>query len=219
MTDTMLSLIGTAFPLTERSAEEYAKANVAGMDFSVRCFDAAGLGNVSLMHGELPKGAPFVMAMDTIVINPFDKDMPLFSYDRIHAGGQEQLFLEMYNTTLNHVPDMSGLDEVNKEYSDLPDSPVASGWYDHLRYKQNVKKAGPEALSSRMDLYTEKYLTAYLRICAAAPSCDHEAKKNAASVYTEGLLTNGGASTDNFVKAKGIEFTQGLFRKVLFATG
>ena len=68
MTDTMLSLIGTAFPLTERSAEEYAKANVAGMDFSVRCFDAAGLGNVSLMHGELPKGAPFVMAMDTIVI-------------------------------------------------------------------------------------------------------------------------------------------------------
>jgi hypothetical protein len=39
-----------------------------------------------------------------------------------------------------------------------------------------------------------------------------------ASLYVEGLLKNGGPSTDVFKKALGVEKTAELFRKILFAT-
>ena len=55
---------------------------------------------------------------------------------------------------------------------------------------------------------------------AAAAAADSEAspKREKASVYVEGLLKNGGPSTDVFKKGLGEEKTAELFRKVLFAT-
>ena len=44
-------------------------------------------------------------------------------------------------------------------------------------------------------------------------------KKDKASVYVEGLLTNGGPSTDVFKKGLGLDKTAVLFRNILFGTG
>ena len=62
------------------------------------------------------------------------------------------------------------------------------------------------------------YLNIYLQILKAAPACDPAIKKKASEVYSEGLLENGGLSTDQFVKAKGRAFTEELFRRYLFGT-
>ena len=215
MTQKMLEAIGAAWPLTERDAGEYARMDVAGMVFTARCFDARGLGNVSVMHGEMAS----VFQMDTVIVNPFERDMPLFSYDRIYAGGKDTLYLELYDTRLAHVPDTAALKALAAEYADLKDSSVASAWYDDILFKESVFKAAPAEQTPRMDTLAERYLRAYLALCAAAPACDPEQKRRAAAAYTEGLLEHGGASTDNFLKAKGKEFTQGLFRRVLFGTG
>ena len=43
-------------------------------------------------------------------------------------------------------------------------------------------------------------------------------KQRKASVYVEGLLENGGPSTDVFVKGLGHERTARLFRHILFGT-
>ena len=215
MTEKMLDVIGSRYTLRERDAGEYARTTVNGMDVSVRCFEAEGLGNVSVMHG----GIPDVMEMDTIVVNPFERDMPLFSYDRIFSGGRDTLFLELYDTKLEHTPDTAELAKLTGSYSDLTDVPAAPHWYDGILYPESVMKTGPQEASPRMDALTEGYLAEYLRLTAAAPACSREEKKKAASAYTEGLLKNGGASTDVFLKAKGKEFTQGLFRQALFGTG
>ncbi|MBQ7064074.1 MAG: hypothetical protein IJM90_04195 [Firmicutes bacterium] len=215
MTDKMLEAIGAVYPLKERSAGEYENFAVNMMPFTVRCYEAEGLGNVSVMCG----GVPGVMKMDTLIVNPFDRDMPLFSYDRIYAGGMDTLFLEMYDTCLTHHPDTEHLGQVVAEYADLENSPIEPNWYDDILYKESVKKVMPDELTARMDQLTLDYLAEYLHMTTLAPACERTAKLRAASAYTEGLLEHGGPSTDVFMKAKGEEFTQGLFRDVLFSTG
>lgn len=215
MTEKMLAAIHAAWPLTERDAGDYAAMNVTGVAFTVRCFTAAGLGNVSLMHGEIPG----VMAMDTVVVNPFERDMPLFSYDRIYAGPKDTVFLELYDTRLAYVPDTGKLAEVIASFEDLATGSFASCWYDDILFKESVRKDATAEKTPRMDELTEAYLSEYLRLCALAPECDPALKRKAASAYTEGLLINGGTSTDNFLKNKGKTFTQGLFRGPLFGTG
>lgn len=215
MTEKMLAAIHAARPLTERDAGDYAAMNVSGVAFTVRCFTAAGLGNVSLMHGEIPG----VMAMDTVVIDPFERDMPLFSYDRVYAGPKDTLFLELYDTRLDYVPDTGKLAQIVASFSDLSTGSFASCWYDGILYGESVRKDGTAEQTPRMDGLTEAYLDEYLRLCALAPKCDPALKRKAASVYTEGLLNNGGVSTDNFLRNKGKAFTQGLFRGPLFGTG
>ena len=215
MMDKLLAAVCAAWPLKERDAGEYARTTVNGMDVAVRCFDADGLGNVSVMHSELSG----VMGMDTLVINPFRRDMPLFSYDRILAGGKDTLFLELYDTKLAYAPDASGLAALKAGCGDLPDVPTKPAWYDGILYPESILKAAPGELTPRLDLLTEGFLAEYLRMTKQAPACDPAEKKKAASAYTEGLLDNGGASTDVFLKAKGKAFTQGLFRTALFGTG
>lgn len=215
MTERILKTIGERYPLTERDAGEYAQMNVMGIAFTARCFTAKGLGNVSLMHGAVPG----MMEMDTVVVNPFERDMALFSYDRIFVPNADTLFLEMYDTRISHSPDTSKLAQLIAGFGDLADSPIASAWYDDILFAESVKKTGTREQTARLDAFTQAYLAEYLDMCALAPACDAAQKRKAASAYTEGLLNNGGASTDNFLKAKGKPFTQGLFRNVLFGTG
>ena len=215
MTSEILDLIIASFPLTEREAGEYAESTLNGMPVKTRAFYADGLGNVSLMVA----GMPGIMEMITLVVNPFERDMPLFSYDRIQAGGKDQLFLELYDTGLGHAPDTSKLAGIAAEYAELTDMPLASAWYDDILYKESIVKAGPDSLTPTFDEITVKYLGEYLRLCGEAPVCDCGEKKKAAAKYTEGLLEHGGTSTDVFMKAKGRDFTEGLFRNVLFGTG
>ena len=88
MIQKMIDAIGACFPLTELGCGEYAKQKVSGMNFTIRRFYAEGIGNVSSM---VASGFFGLMKMDTLIITPTEKDMPLFSYDRVHAMGNDTL--------------------------------------------------------------------------------------------------------------------------------
>ena len=91
-------------------------------------------------------------------------------------------------------------------------------WYDNIKFQESVSKKGKKKQKVSFDELTKKYLKAYIELAKNAPKCDEDAKKNKASVYVEGLLENGGPSTDIFKKHYGEEMTGYLFRKILFAT-
>ena len=63
-----------------------------------------------------------------------------------------------------------------------------------------------------------QYMNAFLADARLAAPCQADAKREKASVYVEGLLSNGGPSTDVFKKSIGEEKTAQLFREVLFGT-
>jgi hypothetical protein len=214
MTNRMLDVIAKSFPLTECSCDEYKKMKVRGMTFQIRRFYAEGLGAVSEM---VAKGFFGLMKMDTLIITPLEKDMPLFSYDRVHAMGNDTLIFELYDTLLGQV-DLSGLEQVKLDAQYLPDHDLGQHWYDSIKLPVSLSKKGKKAHTAAFNSCAMQYLEAFLATSQNAAPCEAEPKREKASVYVEGLLTHGGPSTNVFKKSIGEEKTAELFRKTLFAT-
>ena len=214
MTERMIAVIGGIFPLQELDCGEYAKMKVSGMTFRIRRFYAEGLGNVSSM---VASGFFGLMKMDTLIITPTDVDMPLFSYDRVLAMGNDTLIFELYDTLLGST-ELSALDGVKQNAAYLPDHDLGAHWYDSIKLPQSLSKKGKKADSAAFDATAIHYLAKYLDTAKAAAACEAAPKREKAGVYVEGLLTNGGPSTDVFKKGIGQEKTADLFRKILFAT-
>lgn len=193
---------------------EYRKMNISGMTFQVYAFYAEGLGRVSAMTAS---GFLGLMKMDTLIINPTDVDLPLLSYDRVHAMGNDTLIYELYDTNLG-TPDLAALDAVRDAAKDLPDHDLGEHWYDSIKLRQSLSKKGKKAHKEAFDKTAMGYLQAYLNLAGTAQPCDPNRKMEKASVYVEGLLKNGGPSTDVFKKGLGEEKTGDLFRRILFGT-
>lgn len=212
MTDKLLSMIKERFPLKEKNVGAFALLKANGMKFTVSAYEAEGLGHVSVMTA---KGFFGLMKMDTLIVNPKTLDLPLYSYDRILAMGNDTLIVELYDTMVEPL-DTEALKAVNEANKDLPERDPGTHWYDGIKLKESVSKKGKK-LTERFDAYTKDYTNAYLGL-PAKPVTDAAAKREKANAYVEGLLKNGGPSTDVFKKALGEQKTAELFRKVLFGT-
>jgi len=215
MTKDMIRRITEQFHLSAAFVGEYQKMKVNGMNFTIYAFEAEGLGHVSVMNAS---GFWGLMKMDTVIINPTRKDMLLFSYDRVHAMGNDTLIFELYDTLLGQT-DLSGLDAVKQQAASLPDHNLGEHWYDTIKLPQSLSKKGKKAQTKAFDETVFAYLDAYLAAAQSAAPCEEAPKLEKASVYVEGLLTHGGPSTDVFKKGIGPEKTGELFRRVLFGTG
>ena len=214
MIQKMIDAIGASFPLTELDCGEYAKQKVSGMNFTIRRYRAEGLGSVSTM---VASGFFGLMKMDTLIITPTEKDMPLFSYDRVLAMGNDTLIFELYDTLLG-ATDLSLLEQAKLDAAYLPDHDLGEHWYDSIKLPVSLSKKGKKAETAAFDATASHYLTQYLAAAKNASACEAALKREKASVYVEGLLKNGGPSTDVFKKSIGEAKTAELFRKILFAT-
>ena len=93
MLERLLDAIRASFALTEKE-DATRQFQAMGMAFEARAYAAEGLGHVGVMTAQGP------MKLETLVINPFELDAPILSYDRIHAMGQEIMVAEMYDSLL-----------------------------------------------------------------------------------------------------------------------
>ena len=214
MIDKLLKAIEKQYPLTEVDAGDYKNLKANGMKFSIQAYTAEGLGWVSVMTAS---GFFGLMKMDTLIINPRDVDMPLLSYDRVHAMGNDTLIYELYDTMVGH-PDLSLLDKAKGRTNLLPDHDLGKHWYDEIKLPQSLSKKGKKSYKQAFDRAVEGNLTAFLDCARTAVSCEAQLKREKASVYVEGLLSNGGPSTDVFKKGIGEQKTADLFRRILFGT-
>lgn len=212
MTNKLLNIIGEEFPLTPISVGGFSKIKASGLTFLVEAYSAEGLGHVSVMRA---KGFFGLMKMDTLIINPTERDLPLYSYDRIFAMGNDTLIVELYDTLLGRFSGET-LKKVKDEFAALPERDPGEHWYDNIKLCESISKKGKK-ITPEMDALAEKHFKAYLSAECGAVS-DKAAKQEKASVYVEGLLSKGGPSTDAFIKAIGKEKTAELFRSYLFKT-
>lgn len=210
----MLEVLNASFPLEKKTVGEFEKIKVSGMKFTIEQYYAKGLGNVSVMRAA---GFFGLMKMDTFIINPTERDMPLFSYDRVLAMGNDTLILELYDTLVGQT-DLGALQTVKDANKELPNHDLGSHWYDSIKLSESDAKKGKKKDSASFDAMTADYFAAYMEDAKTASACDISAKNKKASVYVEGLLSNGGPSTDIFKKHYGEDKTAYLFRKVLFGT-
>ena len=210
MTNRLLEIIKAKYPLSEIDPGDMKTLKANGMTFSIQAFSAGGLGHVSIMRA---KGFFGLMKMDTLIVNPYDLDLPLYSYDRIYAAGNDTLIVELYNTLVGAY-DETHLEAVKSAYHDLAERDPGSHWYDSIKLGSSISKKGKKSDSKRFDEFTIKHFEAYLSEAQTVP--DQDKKQEKAAFYVNGLLQNGGPSTDVFKKSLGNETTERLFRKILF---
>jgi len=160
------------------------------------------------------KGFFGLMKMDTLIVNPLEKDMPLYSYDRIYAMGNDTLIGEIYDTMTECIS-LDAVEEVNKKYAFIPDRDPGVHWYDTIRLSSSISKKDKTKNSEVMDKLAFEHFRAYFDI-GYPDVVNKEAKIEKAAYYVNGLLKNGGPSTDAFIKSIGAEKTAELFHKVLF---
>jgi hypothetical protein len=210
MTNKILDLIKAKYPLSPIDAGDMATLKASGMKFSVEAYKADGLGHVSVMRA---KGFFGLMKMDTLIINPTAIDLPLYSYDRILAMGNDTLIVELYDTIVGDYSE-DGMISVKEKFASLPERDPGEHWYDSIKLPSSISKKGKK-ISAELDEMTFEHFEAYLA-SSSSPVEDGESKKDMAAVYVNGLLEKGGPSTDVFKKELGVEKTTKLFREILF---
>ena len=208
MTEKLLLMIAEKYPITPIDGACVDDLKVSGMKFNIRAYHAEGLGHVSVMTA---KGFFGLMKMDTLIVNPTEVDLPLYSYDRIFAMGNDTLIVELYDTLSRG--DFS-IEDVKAKYSSLTERDPGEHWYDSIKLPESISKKGKKADTPALSRLTTEHLVAYLD--AARPTDNPEVKKEKATLYVEGLLSKGGPSTDAFKKTIGDEKTAELFRNILF---
>ena len=213
MIDRLLNLIKAYYPLKEKDVDSFKSFDLNGMSVETACFNADGLGSVSIL-----KATNQMMNMDTLIISPIYRDLALFSYDRIKAFGNDNILLELYDILLNDNFDnlINKLNIVLDKYSDIKNEGHDSKWYDSILLPTSINKKGSVDLKERFDSLEYEYLNEYLKDSLFKKDCDISKKKEKCLEYCNNLLKYGGPSTDAFIKAKGKEFTEELFHKVMF---
>ena len=213
MTEKLLNIIKQKYTITELPVGDMATLKANGMTFDIKAYKANGLGHVSIMRA---KGFFGLMKMDTLIINPTEVDLPLYSYDRIYAMGNDTLIVELYDTLIGTYSE-THLQNVKGEYTDLDERDPGEHCYNDIILASSISKKGKKKQQERFDELALKHFEAY--IASEMPTVlENEAKQEKASYYVNGLLEKGGPSTDVFKKALGVEKTAKLFGEILFGT-
>ncbi len=208
MLEKLLDAIKARFPLTEKDGAT-RQFQVMGMTFEACAYTARGLGHVGVMTA---RGS---MQMETLVINPFELDAPILSYDRIHAMGQETVMAEMYDSLLGDTFRADDIVRALGESAAILEKEKKS-WYATLIVQPWLHLKGPAGDAEQLDNIAADYVEAYLAATQAAGPCDPDQKRRKAAAYSKGLLEHGGPATDPVKAAMGEEFTAALFRETLF---
>ena len=117
--DTALEEIQKNYTVTELDPGEYRELKMFHvMKFGVEQYNIAELGNLSVMRVNL--GA---MQMATVVITPYDKNLPLLSADYMYILSNRKAYLEFYDVVKEkderYMQLMEALDAVQKKYDYL----------------------------------------------------------------------------------------------------
>ncbi len=215
----LLPILSRHFTLTPCDTGKYAAFKAGPLKVSTRRYEAAGLGSVSVLEGSAMLG---LMKLVTVVINPWQRDIPLFSFDEIGVMKNGTWLVEYYNTVAPGVRlDMSALQAVKDSLAAVGEYPMGQHWYDDIRYSCSIAKKDKASQRPAVAQALNKALAAYAAMAAAAPALSGDAvmeKQRRTAAYVDGLLSNGGPSTDAFVKAIGKAETEDLFTGVVFYT-
>ena len=210
MIEKLLAEISQKYPLSQLDAGEFASIKIGGINFKIGSYRAKGFGSVSIMRAKALGG---LIKMDTLIINPTGVDLPLYSYDRVYALGNDTLIIEMYDTMSDEF-NQDKLNRVKRKYIHLSERDPGEHWYDSIKLESSVSKKCKKKHTPELDLLTIDHLEAYLD--SAEGSADKDVKKKKAEYYVNGLLEKGGPSTDVFIRELGRAKTEELFKKFLF---
>lgn len=196
--------------LTRIDIKDYQDIKAGMIKFHIECYDVKDFGRVSLLLGKMMG----LMKMETLLFTPFYRDAPLLSYDLIQVLKKDTLIIELFDTC-NTRKEYSALSSLKDSFKDLKDHKMKEAWYDSLLLKESLFKEGRKQ-TEEISKASLSYLKEYLSLFEKEEDIDPKRKKELHKNYVQGLLSNGGPSTDFFLKKLKETKTRELFLKYLF---
>lgn len=206
--------LGRSFELIPKDLGSDARLSKRGMTFETKSWEIRGLGHLCVMRMNAFFG---LMKMETIVIAPFEADLPLYNADWVKAFGTETQLAELYDTQLEPWPEASRekFDGIKAAFADLPDGPSSEHWYDSVLYPCSIHKKGKK-LTDRFNKLAKEYTDLFVAELAAAEKCPAEPKRARVSEFAHKLVENDGPAVSMMAKLFGKETMQRIVLKHMY---
>lgn len=220
MNNTLMSVkecLSDCGKLTEKN-HNYKTVKLFGIiKFNVNQYELENVGNVSIMTVNMG-----VMQMGTLVVAPYDKDVPVLSTDFMYILANRKYIMEMDNTVIDsgeaYQAKCKEGNQLIATFSDLAEYPGKPSWLDEV---QDVLARKQSKDTSRLDTLVTEVSRFYADWLKEAPqlTAEERAEKVAATkAYSDKLIDLGGLSTDVFKQALGVDVTRDFFDSVFFGT-
>ena len=196
--------LGKRYTVHQKDVGADAKLSKSGMAFETEAFEIEGLGHLCVLRMKAMLG---LMNMETVVLAPFTRDLPLLNLDWVGVMGKETQIVELYDTQLQPCPQeaLEAFERIRARDGDLQDySAGKEHWYDSILYPCSYHKTG-KGISARLSAAATDYIRTYVGLLDTAPACDREAKKALVRAFAERLLAEGGPAVDQVTKLFGRE--------------
>ena len=215
--------LGRYFDLVQKDLGGDSRLSKRGMTFETKSWEICGVGHLCVMRMKAFFG---LMKMETIVIAPFEADLPLYNADWVRAFGTETQIAELYDTQLEPWPEeaQGKFDKIKAAFVDLPDAPTGEHWYDSVLYPCSIHKKGKK-LTDRFNKLAGDYTDMFVAQLAAAASpaspapagkCPADAKKARVSEFAHKLVENDGPAVSMMAKLFGTETMKRIVLKHMY---
>lgn len=214
-----LDLMKQNYELKEIDTKDFRHLNIQSMSYTVSQYEVVGVGNLLVMDCR----DSLALQMDSFVLTPYFKNLPLFSTDYMYIKEKRSFLNEIYSL-VDKQDDLylKYIDEFAKNksaYDYLPDMAVKECWYDNIRPVCAAKNTTPKNDEEIIALF-KRNLEIFIEMEKATPllsTDEYKVKWQKTQDYTDALVDSGGVSTDVFKAVLGPDKTKEFFNSVFFA--
>ena len=205
------------FTLVLKDLGEDAHRAKRGMTFDTEAFEISGIGHFCVMRMRAFLG---LMKMETVVIAPFEADLPLFNADWVNAFGNETQIAELYDVQLEPWPGESqkAFEKIKAGCADLGDYDAGKHWYDEILYPCSFHKKG-KGLTERFDRAAEAYIDLFAKELSGAEKCPADQKRERVRAFARKLVENDGPAVSMMAKLFGAETMKRIVLKHMYGVG
>ena len=206
--------LGRYFDLVPKNLGADARLSKRGMTFETKSWEIRGIGHLCVLRMNAFFG---LMKMETIVIAPFEADLPLYNADWVKAFGTETQIAELYDTQLEPWTEESQgkFLAIKTGFDNLPDAPSGEHWYDSVLYPCSIHKKG-KGLTDSFNKLAKEYTDLFVAELSAAEKCPADLKKARVSEFAHKLVANDGPAVNMMAKLFGKETMQRIVLKHMY---
>lgn len=188
MIQKMLDAIKSKYVCAPVDAGVFENVMIDGAKFKISAYDVEGVGRVATVRMKRLVG---LWDMQSLIITPFQKDMPIYYYNRHREKGKFIYRVEVFDTQLNDI-DVSGMSEVVEKYASLPDDAQNERWYDYLKLPVCAVKKVDKNRKDELSPMIWEHFSAYMDLLEKALDCKASEKKKKVAVFVDELCEKSG---------------------------
>ena len=167
---------------------DFKEVKIEGSKITIEAFDIDGVGRVSTVE---VIGFLKLWKMQSVIINPLEKDAPIYYYHRHNRKGRDICKIEVLDMLLE-VKEYPEFDAVLEKYADIRDLEDKPNWYDEIKMPSCILKTVKKEEAAKLDEVTKDHFSVYLQILDASPTCGKSRKKECVKEFTDGLVDESG---------------------------